>query len=372
MTVRKPLEARFGNIEMPERVKPGEFTRIPIVDLTDLSNPSPEARERLAQQIYNVATTVGFFYITNHGIPQDLIDQAHEMARQYFALPHSIKMEQFAGKRCNEFIGYVPPLDAMPPYAQEHLRVAGGKRVEAFAMGYEIAADSQKTQDNRMPVDQYGLYGPNEWPEGQVLGEFRTTLLRYYAEMLEFSRKLIQIFALALDLEADHFDEHLNYPGAMCRLMHYLASKPSDKQEASAIGPHTDIGFFTILSQGAVPGLQVLNARKEWIAVPIIPGALVVNIGDCLHYWYAYSIVIQFNGLILASSNGIFRSTPHRAINLTGDERYSIPFFFNPDYTVTTQVADKFVTKERPAITEPFIFGEWVNKLMKGANSDAS
>ena len=51
--------------------------------------------------------------------------------------------------------------------------------------------------------------------------------------------------------------------------------------------------------------------------VPPVPDAFVVNIGDLLEQW----------------TNGVFKSTRHRVVNLVpGRERYSCAFFTSPDY----------------------------------------
>jgi isopenicillin N synthase-like dioxygenase len=63
-----------------------------------------------------------------------------------------------------------------------------------------------------------------------------------------------------------------------------------------------------------VGGLQVRTPAGNWVDAPYIPGTLVVNVGDMLH----------------RMSNGKLLSTPHRVINRSGKERYSIPFFFDP------------------------------------------
>ncbi|KAJ5107403.1 hypothetical protein N7456_004078 [Penicillium angulare] len=351
MTVSGPLEARFGDIQVPAEVQRGEFTEIPVVDLANMASESLADRKQVAAEIYKVATTVGFFYIKNHGLPQELFDDAEDWSRRFFELPHEIKMKSFCGGRNNEFIGYLPQAEDLPVSAASHLHVAAASKVEAYALGYENDADERKKAGDPPPSDPFHLHGPNAWPSHEELPGFQEWQLYYYGELLKFSHRLTKLIALALNLDDSAFDHLFNSPGSICRLMHYLPRKVSAGEHAS-IKPHTDIDFFTILLQGKVPGLQVRNRKGDWIAAPLIPNALVVNIGDTLHYL----------------TNGIFKSTPHRAINLTGEQRRSIPFFMNVDHTATIGPMPEFVTKQRPAIREPFVYGEWLRNLMAGSN----
>jgi non-haem dioxygenase in morphine synthesis N-terminal len=45
------------------------FTEIPVIDISRSVSPNIQDRIALAKDIRKVCETVGFFYISNHGIP---------------------------------------------------------------------------------------------------------------------------------------------------------------------------------------------------------------------------------------------------------------------------------------------------------------
>lgn len=166
------------------------------------------------------------------------------------------------------------------------------------------------------------MSGPNAWPSVPGL---KGTLATYYGHTLTLARRLIRLFARVLDLPDTYFDHMFRTPGAMCRILHYPPQSPTS--DNLGIGAHTDIECFTILYQGTQPALQILNTEGEWLAAPPLPGTFVVNIGDMLSYW----------------SNDTFVSTVHRVLNVTGEERYSIPFFCGPNYETLVEPLESCV-----------------------------
>ena len=79
-------------------------------------------------------------------------------------------------------------------------------------------------------------------------------------------------------------------------------------------GAHTDYGSITLLMTDGVAGLQVRPRGGDWTDVPHVPGAFVVNIGDCLMRW----------------TNDIYVSTRHRVLPPRRARR-SVAFFLDPD-----------------------------------------
>ena len=71
--------------------KPAEF--IPVIDLqasfsTDLSD-----RQAVAREIHKAARDTGFFYISNHGVPDEVLDRHLDLARKFFEQPYDQKIK---------------------------------------------------------------------------------------------------------------------------------------------------------------------------------------------------------------------------------------------------------------------------------------
>ena len=112
------------------------------------------------------------------------------------------------------------------------------------------------------------------------------------------------------------------------------------------IGAHTDYECFTILWQ-TEPGLQVQNRKNEWIEATPIDGTFLVNIGDMMMRW----------------TNNLFRSTPHRVVTRTPNERYSFPFFFAANYETVVSCLETCTNMHHPPIYPPTKFGYWVENM---------
>lgn len=99
---------------------PSGFRFIPTIDLAGLDGPQA-SRKRIADEIYNACHECGFFYIKNHGIPQEVISETFELLKRFFALDKEIKMDAHVQK--NPAIrGYEPMLETrLDP------RTAGGR-----------------------------------------------------------------------------------------------------------------------------------------------------------------------------------------------------------------------------------------------------
>ena len=66
---------------------------IPVIDIGGLADdPSARTQERIAAEIYDACTGVGFFYLAGHGVDEGLIAEAFEANRRFHARPLAEKM----------------------------------------------------------------------------------------------------------------------------------------------------------------------------------------------------------------------------------------------------------------------------------------
>jgi isopenicillin N synthase-like dioxygenase len=278
---------------------------LPIIDLGSSGEGAGASLTRIAAEVGAACRDVGFFYVVNHGVDAELIAQAFAQSHDFFALPvadkRKLAIETIGGNR-----GYSGLLhEALDP-------ARGPDMKEAFNVGLDLSAE-----DPELLADT-PFRSLNAWP---ALAGFRETLLAYYDACAALGARLHGAFARDLGLKADFFDARFDRPMATLRLLHYPAP-PRGADPRTGAGAHTDYGNLTLLATDDVGGLEVRTRAGQWIEAPVVAGAFIVNIGDCLMRW----------------TNDVYVSTPHRVVNRSARERYSIAFFYdpNPDALVET------------------------------------
>jgi isopenicillin N synthase-like dioxygenase len=293
------------------------FAEVPLVDIGPLVAGDVSGSEAVIRAIGRACSDVGFMYVSHHGVPADVVDNAVGAARRFFALPLADKLEVWMAKS-DQFRGFIPH------------KAGGSKSAVNHREGYIIRAERERSAGQ--PMD-----GPNQWPARPA--EFKPAMLAYYEAVDRLGRTLCYGFAKALGLPGDAFDGMFEHSMTQLKLNFYPAQESPEKEDEIGLVAHTDSGAFTILWQDDVGGLETVNEEGEWVVVPPIPETFVINIGDILQAW----------------SNGQFSSTPHRVINRYGAERISIPLFVNPNFTTLV----KPLVGEAPAGFVPFLSGEY-------------
>lgn len=289
---------------------------VPMIDigpLRDGSNPG-----RVAQALHQASRDVGFLYVCNHGIDPGFLAQAREEALAFFRQSQDEKMRVAISPQHRGFLR--PGAAKMQDDARPDLK-------ESFVWGMEDAR-GQAPQD-------HPLRGDNRWPADRP--GLRGAALRYLEESEAVARLLLQGFAIGLGLDRQFFLRTSARPMSRAAFVYYPPQDPSLGPNQFGVAPHTDFGVLTVLCQDAVGGLQVQHADGTWFEAPPVPGSLVINVGDLLARW----------------TNGVYRSTPHRVVNTSGQERLSLVLAFDPDPQTRVDAREVFPQQEpqAPAIT---------------------
>ncbi|MCH6564496.1 MAG: isopenicillin N synthase family oxygenase [Proteobacteria bacterium] len=289
-------ESQSWDTSQVQAALPGDIPEIDVAEY--FTTQGDAALDAVAVQLRSACQETGFCSIVGHQFPSSLIKRAFSEARRFFALPLDIK-NTLMMDRPNwpvKAVGYLAVNNYKLPARDK------GNLNETFVIKRD---------------HQVGL-ADNQWPNEDQLPEFRANTEHYAGQMENLAKRLLPIYARALDLDKNFFAPAFTKPLYRLRMTHYplIEDKAADE---FGIAPHVDTTFFTLLAQNS-PGLVIFSEKRRcWIHAPVNESAFIVNTGELLKQW----------------SNDFFISVKHFANNNTGDEaRYSIPFFFNanPDY----------------------------------------
>lgn len=272
---------------------------IPIIDLGPYLAGTPGALQEAGRQLRHALTEVGFYFIVNHGIPREQIREAFDQAARFHALPLEDKMKVRIDRHN---VGYLP-------MKGDTLRTSVVQTVTRPNLNEALFIARDLAPDHPDVVAGKRFRSANQWPA--ELAGFRETVTGYCDALEELVKKLIRLYAVALDLPPAWFDAAFDDLQYKLRMTHYPPQEATTADDEFGIAPHTDTSFLTVLAPNEVPGLAIRTQAGQWIDAPAIPDAFVVNGGQFLLRW----------------TNDRFLATPHRAINRSGHERYALAFF---------------------------------------------
>lgn len=271
--------------------------RLPVIDVSALLGADDAARAGVAEAIGAACRSLGFFYASGHAITPHTLSTLEEASHRFFALPHAEKMRIAMSEGGRAWRGFFP--------VGGELTSGKPDIKEGVYFGEELGPSDPRVKAG-LP-----LHGANLFPA--AVPELKTSVTAFMDQAQRSAHAIMEGVALSLGLDAQYFRRtYTANPTTLFRIFHYPAS---DGAEGWGVGEHTDYGLLTLLAQDENGGLQV-KTPHGWIEAPPIPGALVCNIGDMLD----------------RLTGGVYRSTPHRVLNVSGRSRLSFPFFFDPGF----------------------------------------
>ncbi|XP_061170505.1 uncharacterized protein LOC133179804 [Saccostrea echinata] len=274
---------------------------IPIVDLAPYSlsatadQVDTSTLRKLADEICHAFQDVGFVYLKNHGIPQQLISDVFTTSGTFFEQPEEMK-QKYAIPR-GEFHGYI---------SFEEEKVNHDRPVSDAREGYTMLFSKDGTSPKNMPP------------------EISSTFKEMYITCTKLALKILDLLSIGLNKDREYLRQFhrgicVDGNNTMLRSNYYPPLKEIKEGQARC-GEHSSYGTITFLFQDDVSGLEAKGPSDEYLPVPPVEGSIVMNLGDMMQRWSADRL----------------KATKHRVVVPQEDKvrerkRQSISFFVVPD-----------------------------------------
>ncbi|MFC1665013.1 isopenicillin N synthase family dioxygenase [Pseudomonadota bacterium] len=287
---------------MPRKftAKQADYRDLPTLDLGEYLKGTAGATEKLASQLRHACEDIGFFFIVNHGIPDEKNEKIFNETKRFHALPEEDKVALAINSNQR---GYIQPGGTLIKHSTYNKNTK-------FDKNATMVVATEYAEDNPYRKKGKRFYDENQWPDS--LSGYREVVEDYMVTMTALGKKLLPLWAAALELPGDFFTPYFIDNYTYLRMAYY-PPVPELEENEFGLGPHADTGFMTFLPQADVDGLEILDVEGNWFRPPKLDDAILVNTGQFLERW----------------SNNRFRATPHRVIPPKDKDRYSVACFVN-------------------------------------------
>ncbi|KAK2654226.1 hypothetical protein Ddye_014082 [Dipteronia dyeriana] len=298
---------------------------LPPIDLLKLEG---DEHDRVVEEITRAAETLGFFQVVNHSVPVKLLEKLKDVAHLFFGQAPEEKAVYRKGLSPSPLVQYGTS------FAPEKEKALEWK--DYVSMIYTNDADALQ-----------------HWPK-----ECKEEALEYLKMSLQLVRKLMEVLIGNLGVKPD--DSKID---ALIRFkmvnMNFYPTCPNPELTIG-VGRHSDMGALTVLVQDGIGGLYMkleediedVGKKGEWMEIPPIQGALVINIGDTLQI----------------ISNGKYKSAEHRVGTTSTKSRVSIPIFTMPNPTEKIKPLPQLVERDGSARFREVVFQDYMSNFFNNVH----
>ncbi|KZT63267.1 Clavaminate synthase-like protein [Daedalea quercina L-15889] len=259
-----------------------EYAGLPVIDLSKAD--TYEGRVELSKDVVEAMTTIGFFYIINHGLTQAQNDRMFDIANVAFDRVSEEEKQAYTTsfEQVGQYIGY-------KPRQQWHIKGGVSDQIEQYNMDHDIYKD-----------------------------EHPKPLRPFLSEIDAFSRhchyhivhNILRLLAIGLELPEEtlmNVHQFSERNESAVRFMKYFPRTDDEeiKTDGVWLKGHTDIGSISVLWSQPISALQILGQDGKWRWIRHIDNALVINAGDVMEFL----------------SGGYYKATIHRVVQPPADQR---------------------------------------------------
>ncbi len=276
------------------------------VDLLAFETGSGEQRRAVVDGVTRSLAT-GFVY-TSHDVPDDLLDTAYGMLREFFESPLEAKRTMVA-PGANGQTGYT------------------GLLVETAASSDKPDWKEMLNWSSPIPAGhplkrKFSNAYPDQMLPEQIVPGITEVLYRFHDTVADLQRRFLRVIAEGIGCHETFFDDMVADGPTLTRAIRYPAMSDLDTE----LGPdgepghewaaqHGDINLITALPRATAPGLQV-RVNDDWVDAVAPDDGVIVNTGIMLE----------------RLTNGRIPIGWHRVVAAPGyeGERYSVVQFCHP------------------------------------------
>jgi gibberellin 3-beta-dioxygenase len=270
---------------------------VPELDLQGATDPA--RRPALVQAVAEAWRTWGVFLLLNHGVPDDVVEEARQQALRVFALPMDSKHTLLRAP--GVFSGYGNGAGTNAHFVDRY--------VEHESMRLQVPGPDTRAFAQKLP------------PHPQ-LDNFCEAYEACSSACLKVARQVVDLVSEGLpEVDRPHILRYFAEPcGGGVRMNYYPGGT------TQGLPAHTDIAALALLHQCDDGGGLQVEKDGQWVNVQARSDALVVIMGTVFQIF----------------TNGERKACHHRAIQEAGKERLSIVFSLWPDPSLAMAAAPSF------------------------------